>query len=84
MYEQLAELPLPSAKVNVTVVSPTGNRLPGCGVTLCRMAVPDTSTAVAEGKSTAIGAIPTSTVLTMFAGQVTVGGVVSTAFQTEK
>ena len=76
--EQLAELPLPSAKVYVTVVVPTGNELPELWVLPVRVTVPERSVAVASLKSTAREAVPTSTVLKMFAGQVTVGGTVST------
>ena len=76
--EQLAELPLPSAKVYVTVVVPTGNELPELWVLPVRVTVPERSVAVASAKFTAREAVPTSTVPAMFDGQVTVGGVVST------
>ena len=51
--EQLAELPLASAKVYVTVVSPTGNELPEVWVLSVRVTVPELSVAVASAKFTA-------------------------------
>ena len=46
--EQLAELPLASAKVYVTVVSPTGNEVPEVWVLPVRVTVPELSVAVAS------------------------------------
>ena len=46
--EQLAELPLASAKVYVTVVVPTGNEVPEVWVLPVRVTVPELSVAVAS------------------------------------
>ena len=46
--EQLAELPLASAKVYVTIVSPTGNKLPEAWLLPVRVTVPELSVAVAS------------------------------------
>ena len=75
---QLAVLPLPSTKVNVTSVLPTGKALPEKGLTFRRATDPEVSVAVASGKVTATDVVPSSTVWVMSAGQVTAGGVVST------
>ena len=57
--EQLAELPLASAKMYMTVVSPTGNELPEVWVLPVRVTVPELSVAVASAKLTATDAVPT-------------------------
>ena len=56
--EQLAELPLASAKVYVTVVVPTGNELPGVWLLLVRLTVPELSVAVASVKLTGTDVVP--------------------------
>ena len=62
----------------MTVVTPTWNVLPDDGVTLTRLVVPELSVAVALPKNTTALVTPSSTVSITVAGQVTVGGVVST------
>ena len=64
----------------MTVVVPTGNELPELWVLPVRVTVPERSVAVASIKKTAREAVPTSTVLKMSAGHVTVGGTVSTVY----
>ena len=59
---QLAELPVPSTKVYVTVVLPTEKALPDAGLTFRRATDPEVSVAVAAGKVTSTDVVPSSTV----------------------
>jgi hypothetical protein len=73
--EQAALLPLPSVALQVTVVVPMGNRLPDGGAQVT-VGVSQLSVAVAVKVTTAPDALVAATV--MFAGQMMLGGVVST------
>ena len=64
--------------MNSTVVTPTENVLPDGGDTLTRLVLPELSVAVALLKNTTALVTPSSTVWVTVAGQVTVGGIVST------
>ena len=70
--------PVLSAKVKVTPVVPTGNKLPDGWVRSKRLALPELSEAVARAKVTCLDGVPNGTVWLISDGQVTTGGMLST------
>ena len=70
--------PLLSAKVKMTPVVPTGNKLPDAWVTSKRLALPELSVAVAKANVTCLEGVPNGTVWLISEGQVTTGGMLST------
>ena len=80
---QLAWLPFVSAKVYLTVVLPTGNGKLDWWVASRRVTGPEISVAEGVIKLITVELTPNSTVTVLSDGQVRVGGVLSTGFQTK-